>query len=274
MSQESLPNALPTAALFDRFARFYDEDYRNYDEDVDAIVHLAQEMDGPVLELGCGTGRLLLPLVMTGLPITGVDISPALLDKARIKLATVPNGEKINLVQADVLQLELSQRDFAFAFFTSNTFMHLADAGAQLDALERVAAHLQPGGLLLIDLFHPDIARLVEVYGVTELADQWVREEDGTEVIKWSVRTFDLAEQLQETLFIYEEIAASGTVRRTRCPFTLRFLWRNEAELMLRLAGLKVEAVWGDFEGTPYDSQSEHLILLATKPVDKGRARR
>jgi hypothetical protein len=52
----------------------------------------------------------------------------------------------------------------------------------------------------------------------------------------------------------------------------LRFLWRNEAELMLRLAGLQVEAVWGDFEGTPYDNQSEHLILLATKPMGKGRA--
>jgi hypothetical protein len=150
--------------------------------------------------------------------------------------------------------------------------MHLANAADQLAAIERVAAHLRPGGLLLIDLFHPDIARLVEVYGVTELADQWLRE-DGTEVIKWSVRTFDLAEQLQETLFIYEEIAADGVVRRTRCPFTLRFLWRNEAELMLRLAGLEVEAVWGDFEGTPYDSQSEHLILLATKPVGKGRTR-
>jgi hypothetical protein len=116
----------------------------------------------------------------------------------------------------------------------------------------------------MLDLFHPDVARLVEVHGVMELADQWLRD-DGTEVMKWSVRTLDLAEQLQETLFIYEEIGLDGSVRRTRCPFTLRFLWRNEAELMLRLAGLQVEAVWGDFEGTPYDNQSEHLILLATK---------
>jgi SAM-dependent methyltransferase len=252
-------------ALFDRFARFYDEDYRHYNDDVDAIVHLAQEMDGPVLELGCGTGRLLLPLAVTGLPVTGVDISPALLERARAKLATVPQGDQITLVQADLRHLELPQRDFAFVFCTSNTLMHLADAADQLVVLERAAALMRPGGLLLIDLFHPDITRLVEVHGVMELADQWTRA-DGTEVIKWSVRTLDLAEQLQETLFVYEEIAVDGTVRRTRCPFTLRFLWRNEAELMLRLAGLQVEAVWGDFEGTPYDNQSEHLILLATKP--------
>ena len=88
------------------------------------------------------------------------------------------------------------------------------------------------------------------------------------------MRTLDLAEQVQGTLFIYEEITPDGMVRRTHCPFTLRYLWRNEAELMLRLAGFQVETVWGDFEGTPYESQSEHLILLATKAVEKGRARR
>lgn len=259
-------------ASFDRFARFYDEDYRHYNDDVDAIVHLAQEMDGPVLELGCGTGRLLLPLTVTGLPLTGVDISSALLEQAQAKLATVAHGDAVTLVQADLQTLALDQRDFAFAFCTSNTLMHLAEAEAQLAVLERVAAHLRPGGLLMLDLFQPDVARLLEVQGLTELADQWIRE-DGTEVTKWSVRTVDFAEQLQETLFIYEEIGPDGVVRRTNCPFTLRFLWRNEVELMLRLAGFGVEAVWGDFEGTPYDSQSEHLILLATKS-SKVRVRR
>ncbi|MCB0022307.1 MAG: hypothetical protein KDD91_04670, partial [Caldilinea sp.] len=55
--------------------------------------------------------------------------------------------------------------------------------------------------------------------------------------------------------------------QRTNCPFTLRFLWRSEAELMLRLAGFVVEDVWGDFDGSPYSSESEHLILLAQKPL-------
>lgn len=252
------------AALFDRFARFYDEDYRDYDDDVAAILHLAQEMDGPVLELGCGTGRLLLPLAALGLPVTGVDISPALLAMAHAKLAMHPQHSAVTLVEADLRDLELPQHDFAFAFCTSNTLMHLSNAADQLAALERAALHLRPGGLLLIDLFNPDIGRLIEVNGVMELADQWVRK-DGTEVIKWSVRMLDLADQVQETLFVYEEIAPDGSVRRTRCPFTLRFLWRNEAELMLRLAGLEVESVWGDFEGSPYDSQSDHLILLAMK---------
>lgn len=260
-------------ATFDRFARFYDEDYRNYNDDVAAIVHLAQEMAGPVLELGCGTGRLLLPLVATGLPLTGVDLSPALLAQARAKLAMVTQGDTVTLIEADLRALALAAHDFAFAFCTSNTLMHLTDPVDQRQVLERAAAHLRPGGLLLISLFHPDVARLVAVHGLMELADQWTRA-DGTEVIKWSVRTTDWAEQLQDTLFIYEEIAPDGTVRRTRCPFTLRFLWRHEAELMLRAAGLRIEGVWSDFEGIPYDGQGEYLILLATKPLGKSRTPR
>jgi len=254
----------PESAVFDRFARFYDEDYRAYTDDVEAIVALAAEADGPVLELGCGTGRLLLPLAAAGCTVTGVDLSPALLDVARAKLAQSRHGRRVTLAEGDLTDFTLERRDFAFAFCTSNTLMHLADPDAQQAGLVNAQRHLRPGGLLLVDVFHPDIARLMEVDGVTELADRWTRP-DGTEVLKWSVRSLDLAAQLQETLFIYEEIAADGAVRRTLCPFTLRFLWRHEAELMLSAAGFTVEAVWGDFEGTPYDNGSDHLILLATK---------
>ena len=88
----------------------------------------------------------------------------------------------------------------------------------------------------------------------------------GAQVIKWSVRTVDWAEQIQETLFIYEEILPDGTTHRTACPFTIRFLWRGEAELLLQSAGFTVEEVWGDFDGTPYHATSDHLILLANKP--------
>ncbi|MCC6169485.1 MAG: class I SAM-dependent methyltransferase [Caldilineaceae bacterium] len=253
-----------SAAVFDRFARYYDDDYRHYADDVDALLALAEETGGPVLELGCGTGRLLLPLAQAGHTLTGVDISPALLAVARRKLAQANLLDRVTLVEGDLRRFALPRRDFGFAFFTSNTLMHLSTPGAQLAALAQAARHLRRGGLLLVDLFHPDIARLIEVHGLMELADQW-ETADGAQVVKWSVRTLDLAAQFQETLFIYEETAPDGSTRRTLCPFTLRYLWRNEAELMLAAAGLAVEAVWGDFDGGPYDSQSEHLILVASK---------
>jgi SAM-dependent methyltransferase len=258
------PSPPATAALFDRFARYYDDDYRTYTEDIAAILALAEESGGPVLELGCGTGRLLLPLAQAGHSVTGVDISPALLDVARRKLAQTGPPGQVTLAEGDLRSFALPRRDFAFAFCTSNTLMHLTTPQDQQTALANAARHLRPGGLLLVDLFHPDIARLMEVHGLMELADQWQTAEGG-QVLKWSVRTLDLAAQLQETLFLYDETTPDGLTRRTVCPFTLRFLWRSEAELMLAAAGFALEAVWGDFDGNPYDNASDHLILLATK---------
>lgn len=250
------------AAQFDAFARYYDADYRNYDDDIDLILTLAAESGDPVLELGCGTGRLLLPLAVQGHAVTGVDISPALLSIARSKLAGW-EGAPVELVQADMRHYELARRDYGLAFCMSNTLMHVTDPAGQMAVLRNAHRHLRAGGLLLLDLFNPDVVRLAEIDGMQELADRWVDEGSGAQVIKWVVRSVDWAAQIQETIFIYEESQPGGS--RTVCPFVLRFLWRHEAELMLQAEGFAVEAVWGDFEGGAYDAASDHLILLGKK---------
>lgn len=251
--------------IFDRFARFYDADYRHYQDDIDLILDLADQTGNPILELGCGTGRVLLPLLKADHSVTGVDISPALLALASEKTRNTQHATRCTLHQADLRTFDLPDKSFAFAFCTSNTLMHLATQADQLSVLRNAYRHLRPGGLLLIDLFNPDVNRLHAVNGLMELADQWNDPVTGAQVIKWSVRTLDWAEQIQDTLFIYEEILPDGTVRRAACPFTIRFLWRGEAELLLQKAGFTVTEVWGDFEGAPYNTASDHLILLAAK---------
>jgi SAM-dependent methyltransferase len=250
---------------FEAFARFYDHDYRHYDDDVELILELADEQAGPVLELGCGTGRLLEPLAAAGNNVVGVDISPALLDIARNKLGQQNLPGRVQLHQADLRDFQIDGLRFAFVFCTSNTLMHLTSSADQLAVLKNAHHHLDQDGLLLIDLFNPDVQRLTQVQGVQELADRWIDEETGTQVIKWCVRSVDWADQLQETLFIYEEISEDGSVRHTPCPFTLRFLWYAEAQLMLHVAGFTLECVWGDFDGTPYMNGCERLILLARR---------
>lgn len=269
MTAQSQPIAEPALAqsadAFARFARFYDADYRHYDADLEVLAELAKEWGDPILELGCGTGRLLLPLAAAGHSITGVDISPALLQVASNKLAGAKQAKRITLHQADLRTFDLPNKSFTFAFCTSNTLMHLPTPTDQLAALRNAQRHLRKGGLLFVDLFNPDLVRLMQINGVQELADQWTDVETGALVIKWCVRTVDWAEQLQETLFIYEELLPDGQTRRTACPFTLRFLWRSEAELLLEQAGFTVQEIWGDFDGTPYAMHSDHLILLAQK---------
>jgi SAM-dependent methyltransferase len=254
------------AQLFDRFARYYDGDYRDFVDDLDLILDLASEAGDPILELGCGTGRVMRPLVDEGHSVTGIDISPQLLSIARTKLANLTDAD-VELVEADLTVLDLPTKIYRLAVFASNTLMHMTDPQEQITALRNVYRHLAPGGLLYIDLFSPDVTRLVAVNNLMELADEWECEERGVHVLKWSVRTVDFAEQLQDTLFIYEETGDDGIVRRTSCPFILRFLWRSEAELMLEKCGFTIEAVWGDYDAEPYTAASERLLLLARKPA-------
>jgi SAM-dependent methyltransferase len=253
------------AELFDRFARFYDGDYRDYDDDVDLILGLAAESGGPILELGCGTGRVVLPLAGAGHRVTGVDISPKLLMLAREKAGRQHFKNPPEFVQDDMVSFDLPCKDFRLAICTSNTLMHLTTAQQQLAALQNAGRHLARGGWLFLSLFNPDVARLVAVDGLVELADEWADTALGARVVKWSVRRVDFAEQLQDTLFIYEECGADGLVTRTLCPFQLRYLWRHEAELMLRQCGFVVEAVWGGFDDEPYTAESEYLVLLGRK---------
>jgi SAM-dependent methyltransferase len=260
-----MSDSLACASTFDAFARYYDADYRDYVDDLELILTLAAETGGPILELGCGTGRLLAPLAAQNHEVTGIDVSGALLKIARDKLTTLEHGRHAELVLADMRTYDLARKDFSFVFCTSNTLMHLTRPQDQLAALRNTHRHLRRGGTLLIDLFNPDVTRLVQIDGMQEFADRWMDVSSGAQVIKWVVRTVDWAQQLQETIFVYEELLPDGSSRRTSCPFTLRFLWRNEAELMLHSAGFAVEHVWGDFEGGEYDAASDHLILLARK---------
>lgn len=265
-----------TDQTFEAFARFYDHDYRNYDDDVDMILDLAEEQAGPVLELGCGTGRLLEPLALAGhsagRKMVGVDISPALLAVAQKKLQQSDLAGHVRLVQGDLRDFQIDDQRFAFAFCTSNTLMHLTSPADQLAVLRNAHRHLDQDGLLLIDLFNPDVQRLTQIQGLQELADRWVDDRTGAQVIKWCVRSVNWSDQLQETLFVYEEILPDGSVRRTPCPFTLRFLWYAEAQLMLHIAGFTLEDAWGDFDGTPFTDGCERLILLARRTQGHARS--
>ena len=161
-----MPMTATPSAPFDAFARYYDADYRNYDADVDLILTLADESAGPILELGCGTGRLLLPLAAQGHAVTGIDLSPALLEIARSKLQGSELAAQVELVQADMRSAALPRQDYAFAFCTSNTLMHLTTQADQMAALVNTQRHLRPGGRLLVELFNPDIPHLIAISGV------------------------------------------------------------------------------------------------------------
>ena len=248
---------------FDAFARFYDDDYRDYADDIPLVLQTAQTVGRSALELGCGTGRVLIPLADAGCHVIGVDGSAALLAIARGKAADRPLP--IRLVQADMRSFQLAQIEVDFVFVVSNTLMHLTTQADQLMALKCANRHLRVGGLLLIDLFNPDVAYLESIAGIQELADRWEDGKSGAQVLKWTTRYLDAARQLQETLFIYEEIFPDGRAAQTRISFRLRYWWPDEGARLLQKAGFAVDELFGDFDGSPYHRDSERLIFIARK---------
>ncbi|MFZ2488186.1 MAG: class I SAM-dependent methyltransferase [Anaerolineae bacterium] len=251
-------------ADFDRFARFYDLDYEPFQDDVALYLGFAEHMGGPLLELGCGTGRLLLPLARAGFEITGVDMSPRMLDVARAKVEAARLMEQVTLVEGDMRRLTL-EGQYQLAFIAINSFMHLTTLADQLSALRSWRKLLAPGGLLVIDVDNPDPRHLLEADGRIDLTSQWFDPETGATVLKQMSRTLDAARQLQNVLFIYDEIFPDGQARRTLAPFQARYLYRYEGELLLDKAGFTPENVYGSYDLDPYSSESERMIFVARR---------
>jgi SAM-dependent methyltransferase len=247
-----------------RVARFFDADYAGYQHDIPVLEAFAQRTGGPLLELGCGTGRVLIPLAKAGYAVTGVDFSPEMLRIARAKAETAGVARRVTLIQGDYSDAPLSG-PYAFMFIVMNTFLHLTSQEAQLRALRHWRSYLSPNGLLLIDVFHPDVAQLAHLDGRLEWDKTWTDPETGLTVMKWITRTADLAEQTLSVTLIYDEIAADGSVRRTLVPYEVRYLWRFEAELLLDKTGFALENVYGDWDMEPFESYSERMILVARR---------
>ena len=248
-----------------RVARFFDADYAGYLDELPVLQAYAKRTGGPLLELGCGTGRLLVPLAQAGYRVTGVDLSPEMLRLARAKAEQAGVTGLLTLIQGDYAAAPLAG-PYRLAFVVMNSFLHLTTQAGQLTALRHWREHLAPGGLLLIDVYHPDVQQLATLDGRLEWDKTWTDPATGATVMKWITRTVELAEQTLHVNLIYDEIAADGALHRTVVPYDARYLWRFEAELLLDKAGFALEALYGGWDMAPFESASDRMIVVARRP--------
>src|SRR3984893_7356993 len=145
---------------YDRIAPFYDVEHARFNEDVDLYMNFAELRGGPLLELACGSGRVLLPLAHAGYEITGVDTSAAMLDLARVALEREDVGARCTLAQQDMCALHLGKK-FHMAFIALGSFGHIIPRKAQQQALAAIRAHLTARGTFILDISNED-ARYME----------------------------------------------------------------------------------------------------------------
>jgi hypothetical protein len=135
----------------------------------------------------------------------------------------------------------------------------------QLEALSRIYRHLEPGGLILLDLFNPDLSRMLEVNGQVTLEKIMVDPYSGNQICKLHSQWVDLSKQIIHITLVMDETDKAGHLRRSIFPYRLRFLFRAELELLLRHAGFEPEAIYGSFDLDEYEDESERLIVIARR---------
>lgn len=260
-------NAAPlTGADYDRFAPFYDLEFADYADDLPLYRAFAAHSGGPILELGCGSGRALVPLARDGYAITGVDLSPAMLALARAFAAREGVAGRVTLREDDIRTLAtLDGARFGLAFSAINSFLHLETQADQRAALAAVARHLRPGGLLIVDLFPPHPEILAEYDGRLIHAATYHDPQTGERIDKFSASALDSAEQRIETTFFYDRLRRDGTLARTAATFALRYLARFEFQLLLDQAGFAEINFYGSYDLDPFTAASERMIAVASR---------
>jgi len=253
----------PIAELYDHVVAYRDR------PDVDFFVGAAREAGSPVLELGCGTGRVLIPTARAGIDIVGLDSSPSMLAECRGRLAeeTAPVRSRVELVQADMRRFDLG-RVFPLATMPFRPFQHLVTVEEQLSSLESISRHLAPGGLLILDLFNPSLDALVnrplgqEVDEGPEFSLP-----DGRRVTRrHRIVSHDRPGQVNRVELIYDVVHAGGRAERLVHAFSMRYLFRFEAEHLLARAGFEVVQLYGGYDKSAYGSTYPgELIFIARK---------
>ena len=241
---------------YDPLADLYDLEY-THDYDLPFWHALAEREGGPVVEWGAGTGRLSVALAAAGFDVTAVEVSEAMIERGRAK------GGTTEWVHVDMRSAKLGRR-YKLAICSFNSFLCLRSQEDVQAFLRNAREHLEPGGLLCIEVstFSPE--ELSDAPGGPSLRHDFSRELPRGTLERFSVSRYDLATQLLSMHLFYEMYDREGKLENKRMHgLTIRVVGHDELELMHRLAGFEVEAVYGGLEGEPFDATSERLISLA-----------
>ncbi|MDO8485358.1 MAG: class I SAM-dependent methyltransferase [Candidatus Limnocylindrales bacterium] len=258
------PDPATAAAL----ARLYDLDLVDDPGDLDLYLALADRADVPILELAVGSGRLAVPLAGAGHLVTGVDLDPAMLDRAQSRARAGGPGlaDRLTLIEADLVDLRLPTAGaFGLAFIALNSLLVLPTRAAQRAALRTLAEHLAPGGLAVVDIWIPDAEDLGRFDGRISLDWPRLDPETGAIVTKAGSAQHDAASATVTLTTIFEEggqgVPARRWIRRDR----LRLVSADELRGFAEEAGLAVELLAGDYGLGPIGPGSERAVLLAVK---------
>ncbi len=244
-------------------AEFYDLEHQAFDDDVEFYGSFIESVGDPVLELGSGTGRLLLPIAQAGFRVTGLDQSQAMLDRASALLSSHQLTDKAQLVQGSMTHAEAAPGGpFGVAILALNGLLHLETQRDQRACIASTLKCLDPRGLLLIDILNPTPDTLRGLDHSLSHQGTW-RRPDGSHVDRFTSTKVNIASQRIDTDLWYDITEPDRTLRRVRTSFVMRYLHLAELELLLELAGFREWQIYGSYELDALTDHSERIIVAA-----------
>lgn len=250
-------------------ADFYDAMYASLTRrDIEFFIDYSRKTGGRTLELGCGTGRVLIPTALAGCEITGLDLSSYMLAKCRQKVAKLPREVRRNiyLIQGDMTNFSTGE-EYSLVTIPFRPFQHLMTVAEQKDCLGCIHKHLLKRGKLVFDVYHPFLPRLADPKYLMEMEVEPPFKLTDGRVVRRTSRTaaFHRAEQYNDIELIFYVKYPDGKEERMVQAFPMRYFYRHEIEHLLNLSGFKVIEFFGNFDKSPFSDDSPEMIFVAQK---------
>lgn len=245
----------------------YDHEYRRRRADVNFYREVARQRGGPVLELGCGTGRVLVALCRDGHQVVGVDRGPAMLQRAAMRVGRLARAARgrATLLCADFREFTLRRR-FPLIICPFNAFQHLYERRDVEAFLRRVDEHLAPGGRFVFDILLPDLRWLTRDPTRLWARTRFKHPRTGRPVLYATNQTYDPVRQIAFMRIFYEPLDLPPEQRRTRVVrLAHRQFFPSEIADLLHYNGFDIEARYGGFRGEPMGPDADSQVLICVR---------
>ena len=236
--------------------RHYDCMYAPSDEQARFWADRAREAGGPILELACGTGRVTIPLAREGFDVTGIDLAPSMLERAREKAAA--EGVALEWVEGDIRGFDLGRR-FDLIFLPGNTVCHLLDRESLEACLASVRAHLTPKGRFVVTVFVPDPSKLRDVSTEREPYAEYDDPDGRGRVVVTCDYRYERDTQIKR-IKTYHRFA--GVDEEVTGRLDMRMYFPQELDALLEYNGLEIVHKWGGLDERPFDADSELQVVV------------
>ena len=247
---------------YDAWANIYDAVFSYAVDDIPFYLDEAKRSGGPVLELGCGTGRVSIPIALSGIELVGLDSSTAMLERAQQK-AESAGASGLSLLQGDMRNFSLPDK-FSLIIIPFRGLLSVLSVEDEVRVLANIKRHLAPGGRLVFDIFVPDLNMMVQEGDVPFHFRDVTDPSTGKQIVLWNQASYDAYTQVMSIRTTIEYLDYYGRVSdKIYRDFALRYIFRWETYHLLRTCGYDILALYGDFKRQDFDENSANMIWVA-----------